>query len=219
MDSIHRFAQIFTDWRVETTDFADSAEKSVSICVNLCNLWFLWKPKACRNGVGCPREGEAKTPAQRTGVRGNTAQKALSRSHSLPRGRGNRPRRATWLPAAARPRVTVAGQRRTFTGFAFQPAHPGVQAPWPNLGLIVSDFRGFAPLFVITYTSVRAICHFWGLLFQKSRRRATSQAVGAVSTAAACAQRLKSRATSCEVHLRGLLLALHRSVYPCLQGG
>ena len=60
---------------------------------------------------------------------------------------------------------------------------------------------------------------FWGSLLPKSRRRGTSQTVGAVSTAAACALRLKSRATSGEVHLRGLLLTPHRSVCPRLQNG
>lgn len=28
--------------------------------------------------------------------------------------------------------ITVAGQCRTCTGFAFQPSHPGVEAPWPD---------------------------------------------------------------------------------------
>ena len=41
-------------------------------------------------------------------------------------------------------------------------------------------------------------------LTKRSRRRATSQAVGAVSTAAVWARRLKSRATRGEVRLRGL---------------
>ncbi len=37
-----------------------------------------------------------------------------------------------------RDRLTVAGQRRTYTGFAFQPAHPGVKAPWPLFNLAPS---------------------------------------------------------------------------------
>ncbi len=43
-------------------------------------------------------------------------------------------RRATGLPGPnALVRVTVAGQRRTFTGFAFQPCHPGHRAPPPSM--------------------------------------------------------------------------------------
>ena len=46
-------------------------------------------------------------------------------STSLPRGMWvQRFRQSTWLSANLR--ITVAGQRRTHTGFAFMPSHPGV---------------------------------------------------------------------------------------------
>jgi hypothetical protein len=32
-------------------------------------------------------------------------------------------------PDSSPERITVAGQRRTFTGFAFKPSHPGGRAP------------------------------------------------------------------------------------------
>ncbi len=47
--------------------------------------------------------------------------------------------------------LTVAGQRRTCTGFAFEPSHPGVKAPKKhysielilvNQFMIVKDFHG-----------------------------------------------------------------------------
>jgi hypothetical protein len=47
--------------------------------------------------------------------------------------------------------LTVAGQRRTCTGFAFEPSHPGVKAPKKhysiglilvNQSMIVKDFHG-----------------------------------------------------------------------------
>ncbi len=37
---IHRLTQIYTDWMIETADFADSAEKSVPICV-ICGFFFM----------------------------------------------------------------------------------------------------------------------------------------------------------------------------------
>ena len=143
---LHRLTQIF--WRI--CEISGFPHQSVRICAN---LWIV-SIRCSRKPAGAewmvPAGGRNKTPLPNGQGEGNTgARTRLSVPtpfrEGVETGQGGRP----GFPRPPRPRVTVAGQRRTFTGFAFQPAHPGVQAPWPNLGLIVSDFLGFALLFCL----------------------------------------------------------------------
>ncbi len=73
---IHRLTQIFTDWMVETADFADFAEKSALICV-ICGFHPPTTRKARLCGgkmgmVGLEPTRPQRTPDPKSGVSANS---------------------------------------------------------------------------------------------------------------------------------------------------
>jgi hypothetical protein len=74
-------------------------------------------------------------------------------SVSLPRGNRKSGNEVVEL-ALWEIQITVARQRRTFTGFAIKPSHPGERAPHPNFYSIVKKSAGgetrvlIIPLFI-----------------------------------------------------------------------